>query len=226
VIDADELLAGKVCLRPLSEAEENELGRYREWGEPAAAPVWGQRAHMAIDFDKLLRLGLEGLREEIHRRRQRLDIARPEDLEKDAFYRACLIALEALRDYAFRYAGCAESMALAEADPLRRAELEEIASVCRRAPEKPAETFREAVQAAHFVTFSLCAGQGMLLFQLGRPDRHLLPFTTAIWAGRISCQSAQADRLPGVDVSEYTARPAVGIWWAGETRPGWISATS
>ncbi len=63
VIDPDELLVGKYCLRLLTPQEADEIYRYREWGEPAAAPVWGQRAHMAIDIDKLLRLGLAGIRQ-------------------------------------------------------------------------------------------------------------------------------------------------------------------
>ena len=41
------------------------MRRFREYAEPAMAPVRGQNAHMAIDFDKLLRLGVAGLREEI-----------------------------------------------------------------------------------------------------------------------------------------------------------------
>ena len=176
VIDPDELLVGKYCRRALTVEEAEELRRFRECAQPAMAPVRGQTAHMAIDFDKLLRLGVAGLRAEIAGYRARLDMARPDDLERDVFYRACLLTLDALVGYSHRYADLAEAQAAGESDAGRRAELAEIAAFCRRVPEFPARTFREALQAIHFVNFCLCAGQRMVLFQFGRPDRYLLPF--------------------------------------------------
>ena len=114
VIDEGELLVGKPCPRELTPEEQAELERYRQWGAPARPPVMGQRAHMAIDYDKLLRLGIDGVREQIHGLRARLDPALPEDLEKDAFYRACLIALDGVVDHAHSYADLAEEQAQAE----------------------------------------------------------------------------------------------------------------
>jgi pyruvate-formate lyase len=217
VINAGELLVGKFCLRELTAQEAEELGRYKTWSEPARSQALGQRAHMAIDYDKLLRLGVEGIRQQIVHYRGRLDVARPEDLEKDVFYQACLIVLDALVDCAHRYAALAEAQAGAEDDSVRRQELCEIAAICRRVPEFPARTFREAMQAAHFVTFCLCAGQHMLLFQLGRPDRYLLPFYRRdLEAGRITPDEAQEwiDCL-GLMLSEYTPRSLAVGWMVG-----------
>jgi pyruvate-formate lyase len=217
VIDDGELLVGKFCPRSLSAEEAAEMARYRQWAEPARAPVWGQRAHMAIDYDKLLRLGVDGLRRQVRNYRARLDPTDPADLEKDAFYRACLIALDALVAYAQRYADLAQAQAECEPDPERRAELAEVAATCRRVPEFPAQTYRQALQAAHFVTYSLCAGQRMLLFQLGRPDRYLLPFYRRdLAAGRITPQEAQEliDCL-GLLLSEYTPRSLAVGWMVG-----------
>jgi len=223
VIDADELLVGKFCHRVLSRQERQELQRFREWSEPASAPVWGQRAHMAIDYDKLLRLGVSGIREQIATYRARIDMTSPRGLEQDAFYRACLIALDGLVDCARRYAAHAEMLAKEEVDPVRSAELRDIAARCRRVPEYPARTFKEALQAAHFVTFCLCAGQRMLLFQLGRPDRYLLPFYRRdLAAGRITPDEAQEwiDCL-GLMLSEYTPRGlAVGYMVGGRDAAG------
>ena len=172
----DELLVGRFSSRSLTSEEEAELVHWREVTSRAASRVSGQRAHMAIDYEKLLRLGLRGIREQIQEYRSRLYLTRPDDMEHDAFYRACLMALDALHDFSCNYAEHAQKLARATVEPARRAELEEIAAICRRVPEEPARTFREALQAIHFVTFSLCAAQRMLLFQLGRPDRYLLPF--------------------------------------------------
>ena len=217
VIDPGELLVGKFCFRALTGPEAEELASYRRWSAPAEPPVLGQRAHMAIDFDKLLRLGVSGLRRQIEGYRARLDLVRPEEQEKDAFYRACLIALDALVDYAHRYADLAQEQTTATEDPVRRAELAEIARLCRRVPELPAQTFYEAVQCVHFVTFSLCAGQQMLLFQLGRPDRYLLPYYRRdLAAGRISPERAQEllDCL-AIMLSEYTPRGLAVGWLVG-----------
>jgi formate C-acetyltransferase len=217
VIDPDELLVGKPCPRELTPDEAAELERYREWGAPARPVVWGQRAHMAIDYDKLLRLGVDGLRRQIDGYRARLDHTRPEDLERDAFYRACTITLQALVDCAHRYAELAEDQAEQEADPQRRNELHQIAAACRRVPQFPARTFCEALQAIHFVTFCLCAGQRMLLFQLGRPDRYLLPlYRRDLGAGQVT----EDEALEWIDclalmLSEYTPRGLAVGWMVG-----------
>lgn len=174
-IGDDELLVGKFPSRLFTAEEEAELAHWRKDSIRATSPVLGQKSHMAIDYETLLRQGLSGIRRLIAVYRGRLDLNLAADLEKDAFYRSCLIALDGLRDLSFHYAELAEQMAMqAQAD--RAKELREIAAVCRKVPEMPASSFREALQAVHLVTFALCAGQQMLLFQLGRPDRYLLPF--------------------------------------------------
>ena len=84
-------------------------------------------------------------------------------------------------------------------------------------PEFPARDFCEALQAVHFVTFCLCAGQQMLLFQLGRPDRYLLPlYRRDLAAGRITPDEA----LEWIDclalmLSEYTPRGLAVGWMVG-----------
>jgi pyruvate-formate lyase len=217
VIDPGELLVGKYCDRALTAEENEESARYRAWAEPARPPVLGQRAHMAIDYDKLLQLGVEGIRRQIESYRERLDLTRPVDMERDAFYRACTLALDALVACAGRYADLAEAQAEDEADPQRQEELHEIARLCRRVPEFPARTFREAMQAIHFVTFCLCAGQRMHLFQLGRPDRYLLPYYRRdLTEGRTTPEEA----LELIDclallLSEYTPRSLAVGWMLG-----------
>ena len=223
VIDPEELIVGKFCPRDLTSEEQEELERWGQYGEPARGKDWGQRSHMAIDFEKLLRLGTDGIREQITFYRSRLDMTRPEDQEKDAFYRACLLTLDAMIGYSFRHAELAEERATREEDQARREELREIASVCRRVPAAPARTFREAVQCAHFVTFCLCAAQKMLLFQLGRPDRYLLPFYRRdVAAGILTPEAAQEliDCL-GLMLCEYTPRGlAVGFMIGGRDSTG------
>jgi len=65
VIDADELLVGKFPLRPPSAEENDELAAWRRFGEPATSKALGQRSHMAIDYERLLRLGVSGIRSQV-----------------------------------------------------------------------------------------------------------------------------------------------------------------
>ena len=223
VIDQDELIVGKFCYRSLTDSEQAEYENYRKYAAPARPPVWGQRAHMAIDYEKLLKLGIVGFRRQIDHYRQPLDLSRPDDLEKDAFYRAVLITLDGLEALASHYADMAERKASAESDPKRREELFMIAKTCRQVPLNPAGSFYEALQMIHFVTFALCAGNQMLLFQLGRPDRYLLPFYRRdIEKGIITVDQAQEwiDCL-NILFSEYTPPGlAVGYMIGGQDSAG------
>jgi len=217
VIDDDELLVGKFSCRALSEAERRELTEWQRTGQPAMMRADGQRAHMAIDYDRLLRLGVSGVRDLIERYRARLNPECASDLEADAFYRGCLHALDGMVALSKRYADLAEEQARLVTNAGRREELIEIARISRKVPEQPAASFREAVQAVHFATFCMCAGNRMLLMQLGRPDRYLLPFYERDVAdGRLTEDEAQelVDCL-GILLNEYTPRGLAVGWMVG-----------
>jgi formate C-acetyltransferase len=216
VIDPDELLVGKFSHRPLTDDEQADVNTWRAYGEPATSKAYGQRSHMAVDYDRLLCDGVDGIAARIARYRAALDITRAEDYEKDAFYAACLEALEGMVALSERYADHAEALA-AEADPARAVELREIARICRRVPRHAPDTFREAMQAVHFLTFCLCAGNRMHLFQLGRPDRYLWGlYARDLAAGRITPDAAQEliDCL-ALLLNEYTPRGLAVGWMVG-----------
>ncbi len=60
VIDPDELIVGKFDLTPLSIPEAEELNFYHQKIQPAKPLILGMKAHMAIDFDRLLHRGISG----------------------------------------------------------------------------------------------------------------------------------------------------------------------
>jgi len=223
VIDPGELIVGKYNPRELTPDEREELNNWNKYSAPVLPYAGGQSAHMSIDYEKLLNLGIIGVKEEIENYRSRLDMDNSSDMEKDAFYRACLYALDGVVDYANRYADHADELSKTEMDTERRAELKEIAEICRKVPKNPAHTFREAVQSVHFMTFCLCAGQRMSLFQLGRPDRYLYPFYKRdISEGRITVDEAQ-ELLDCICIllNEYTGRGlAVGFMIGGRDAYG------
>ncbi len=114
--------------------------------------------------------------------------------ERRDLARAISICAEAARAFAGRYAGEAERLAAGEADPQRRAELLEIARICRKVPWEPAETFTEALQSLWFTHMLVMAaesypGPGL---SPGRIDQYLYPYYKAdIEAGRLTREQAK-----------------------------------
>lgn len=61
----------------------------------------------------------------------------------------------------------------------KKRELKTISDICKKVPAQPAQTFYEAVQSVHFVTHCLSFNpfrMNQQQFQLGHPDRYLLPY--------------------------------------------------
>ena len=217
VIDAGELIVGKTCNRALTTEEQTELIRDRETIEPHFLKAPGMNSHMSIDFEQLLALGVVGIRKQIGDYRVQLDPADPVQMEQDVFYQACLISLNALVDFSQQYADEAENQAKNTSSIERKAELLNIADICRRVPEYPAESFAEALQCAHFVTFSLCLATQTFLFQYGHPDRYLLEYYRRDLAeGRITPEKAQEliDCL-SILLTEYTPQHLAVGWRLG-----------
>ena len=175
VIDEGELIVGKASILLDKEAQrrwEELLPRTYE-----VSPMVGQDSHMAVDFELLLHKGVTGVLEDIAQKR-----AGKITSEQAAFYDACSACLHAMADFSDSYARHAADLAEKCPDPVRKAELHQIAKNCARVPRYPAESFHEAVQAVHFICFVLsydpmrrCWEQ----FQLGRPDRYLYPYYLA-----------------------------------------------
>lgn len=149
------------------------------------------QAHSVADYESVLRYGLRASIDEARRRLAELDPFTPEDLDRSHFYESVIIAQEAVVRHANRYAELAAAQAQAETDPVRRAELERMAEICRRVPEQPARSFREAVQSIWLVFVPLmieCWGAGM---SLGRVDQYLLPYYEAdLASGAITREEA------------------------------------
>ncbi|MBE6570605.1 MAG: hypothetical protein E7658_10410, partial [Ruminococcaceae bacterium] len=189
-ISDGELIVGKTvsCLTDTERQEWQNTYRHVA-AESAAAAGGGQDSHMAVDYELLLNEGILGII-------RRIDtLAADCTPEQSVFYSACRTCLLAVIAYSGNYALLAGRLASEENDPVRREELLSLAEICRKVPAHPAETFHEAVQSVHFITHCLtlnprrfCSQQ----FQLGHPDRYLLPFYRKdLEEGRITKERAQ-----------------------------------
>ena len=226
VILDDELLVGQLYLPEYTEEEQK---RYDELCDmfimsPSTLKMMGPRnTHLSLDFDKLLRLGINGLKAEIQKQQENLDYDDPdiypnyEVVKKEEFYQCCLIELDAVLDLASRYSHKAEEMAITAKEP-RRSELLRISKTLKKVPAEPATTFYEAIQSVHFFLSNLFG-----LYPLGRPDRYLYPFYQQdIACGRLTKEDAQEliDQLClGVSTRVFS-RAACGFIVGGQDKDG------
>ena len=171
-IEEDELIVGRSV--PPTETELREWEILREQTAPYMA-FCGQDSHMAVDYALVLREGLSGIQKRIAGK-----LEKETDEDRRRFYESCAACLKAVIHYSARYAAYAAQLAAQTADPVRREELLQIARICERVPREPARDFYEAVQAVHMVALSLSFDPlrwfAFEQFQLGHPDRYLLPY--------------------------------------------------
>lgn len=173
-ISEGELIVGKRTqpMDPLEKREWEEV--YRAKAEERSSKAGeGQGSHMSIDYELLLTQGIYGILGNIK------NLEKECNPERLSFYKCCRRCLEAVVRHSEQYAQMAMDMSAKEMDPVRKKELERIARICRNVPANPAETFYEAVQSVHFVTHCISLNPfrpWFQQFQLGHPDRYLLPF--------------------------------------------------
>lgn len=130
------------------------------------------------DYEKVLKRGFKGIKEEALAKLASLDPLSPVDtMEKAPFLQAVVIVCDAIILWANRHADLAEKLAAKEADRSRQAELRQIADICRWVPENPARNFREAMQAQWFTQmFSRMEQKTGTIISNGRMDQYLYPF--------------------------------------------------
>lgn len=179
VITDNELLTGQPYL-PQYTVEEQE--RYDQLCEMFRMSNYtlleqGPRIdHIALDLDKLLRIGVSGIIRQIDEYKSALDLkdenVYPEFdvIRKLDFYECCLIELKALLDLAERYAAKAREKA-EQTSGKRKQELLTIADTLSHVPQNPARNFREAIQSTQFYLGTLFG-----LYPLNRPDRYLFKY--------------------------------------------------
>ncbi len=129
--------------------------------------------HIAVDFALVLEHGLSGIRRMAEKALSRLDLTNAADIKRKMFLDAVLITFDAVKEFALRYARLAEETAGSEPDERRRGELLEMARICGRVPEYPAQSFREAVQSVWFIQLLLQLESNGHSVSYGRLDQFL-----------------------------------------------------
>jgi formate C-acetyltransferase len=191
-----------------------------EWHQAYGAGVFTefmeQRApgHTVLD-DKIYGKGMRDFQADIKASLAGLDYAEDsEALDKREALMAMHLACDGLIRWAERYAELAAVRAAEESDPLRRAELERIAEVCRRVPAHAPRDFHEALQSYWFCHLGVITElNGWDAFNPGHLDQHLLPFyRQGLAEGSLTPESArELLECFFVKFNNHLAPPKVGV---------------
>ncbi len=154
----------------------------QEWKDCYAAGIFTefqeQRApgHTALGI-KMFHTGMLDLKQRIAESMAKLDLVNnPEAVDQRDELRAMDIVCDAIIRYAERHAEKLDELASQEADPARKAELQEMARICRKVPAHAPETIHEALQHYWFIHLGVVTELNPWdSFNPGRLDQALYP---------------------------------------------------
>ena len=133
-------------------------------------------SHTILDYPKLLRLGAKGIIQEI---KEELHSDKNAKQEKIDTLNSMILCYEGIITYAHNLAEQALKDADLENNPKRKAELLNIANICKNVPENPCSTLDEAINAIwiHWVAVHMESTNAG--YSLGRMDQWLQPYFEA-----------------------------------------------
>lgn len=178
----------------ISQAQLEEAGLWRWSSESYICDVSIKTQNGGGDtcpgYDNILLVkGFAGIQAEAQQKLAELDASNPEDIDRILFYKASIVTCQGAIAYAQRYADLAQAMAQQEANPQRKAELENIATVCRHVPAHPPRTYQEALQSVWIAQSLFILEENQTGISIGRADQYLYPYYLAdIESGRISME--------------------------------------
>ncbi len=184
-LEPGELLVGK----PRLAAPAPELAPEFEQAQATLATMppypGGDSGHFHPDWQKVLTVGVCGLRAEIAERGAASDLS----AEQQAFYTACGLVMDGVADYLERIAAACDDMA--RTDAAAAADWQELAAINRRLIAAPPATFHEALQLMFAMQIALWFAEDHYLTSPGRVDQTLRSFYEAdLAAGRITARRA------------------------------------
>jgi len=132
--------------------------------------------HLIVNYEKVLRNGLRGIKNQAIRELERLNLTDLKDVKKRSFLLSIPIVCDAAVLFAKRFSDKARELANNTIDPNRKRELEEISEISSWVPGRPARTFHEALQSLWFIHLILQIESNGHSISLGRFDQYMRPF--------------------------------------------------
>ena len=161
-----------------AEARERFLSEFPDGAEMLECKLITENCpgHICWAYDKILRLGVEGLRKRFEEA-----LATAKDKEAEIFYNGVIIMLDAMLEFNDRH--------IPEYEKLGNYEL---AKLMKKVPRKPAESFREAVQAFFMQYIVVMRENGFGGNGPGRLDYYLWPYLKRdLESGKETLESAK-----------------------------------
>ena len=147
---------------------------------------WSEN-HSIRDYAKVLRIGFDGIRQEVERQLASASLIDPDYPRKENFWRAALSICAAGSRLGQRYAERAAELSAQAGSSEEEQRLEAIGEACARVPAQGARTFPEAVQALWLAHILTCGEDGINANSIGRLDQILYPYYQAdAAAGRLT----------------------------------------
>lgn len=136
----------------------------------------GGCGHLTPPWPWLFKNGLKEIIKECDEAISKLEMWTIDGIEKNRFYTSAKIVCQSIIKYAHRYGEYALELTKNEKDEERIKELKEIARICFKVPENPAETFHEALQFMTFIQFGIQIEDNAQGISPGRFDQVMYPF--------------------------------------------------
>jgi len=133
-------------------------------------------AHIAVNFEKILQVGLNGYLKEVQEQHKALQNSGNQDQKKAEFYQSLVIGLNAFKVFIGRFEKLALKMAKTTEDGKRQEELLTIARNCEQISRYAPRGFYEALQLVYFVQLVLQIESNGHSVSLGRMDQYLHKF--------------------------------------------------
>lgn len=158
--------------------------------------------HFFANYEKVLRKGLGGIREELEYNRKECAEAYNsfERKERLQWYDAAIRMVNAAIRHCNKFGTLAEEKAAACTDEKRKAQLLEIARVCHKVPEHPAESWHEALQSVWFTQMLILSEQINYGESFGRFDQYMYPYY-------------KKDVIDEKNITEREALEMLEFWW-------------
>jgi formate C-acetyltransferase len=171
---------------PEEVAFEHKIGEAGAWIINTVSEMFAEKAWNVPDLSRLVTRGVRGLVADIDEQLENFVMLTDDDYRAHEFWVGLKEMLLGGIDYAHRYAALARELAEKESDAQRKRELLDMAAVCDRVPEYPAETFQEALQSTFFGILMVYWDTRTYGMGYGRVDQYMYPqYKADIEAGRI-----------------------------------------
>lgn len=136
----------------------------------------GGDGHFSPPYKWLCKHGLRYIIDVCKIKMNDLDLSTDSNIDRYRFYKAASISCEAVIEWANRYSELLIKEAEVVDNSDRKLELLEMARICKKVPEHPADTFHEAMQFLLFIQFAIQIEDNAQGISPGRFDQEFIEF--------------------------------------------------